>query len=381
MRADLQRLKRDWDSQRSPAASRPAPTASKRPPWLLAAVLLLAAIVTGWYFVSHRPTKLTDKDTIVVGDFDNKTGDSVFDDTLKQGLAVQLEQTPFLALMSDNKVNQTLKLMGRPAGDRLTPEVVREVCQRTGSKAMVTGSVASLGSQYVIGLKATDCDSGDVLATVQEQAASKETVLKALGAAAVSLRGKLGESASSMRKYATPLPEATTPSLEALQAYSQGWRTFDLKGSAEEALPFLNRAIELDPNFCFGLLRVIHCLRQPGGTSGAQGHELRAKGERAGRLRIEAFYYLGATGELDKAAQAHELWRQTYPQDVEPYINLSFIAANLGNWDKALQEARESVRVDPASWAASGSLAATYTGLNRLDEAEAIQTGRPTSMR
>src|SRR5664279_2773777 len=354
MRADLQRLKRDWDSQRSPDASRLVPAASKRLPWLLAAVLLLVAIMTGWYFVSHRPAKLTDKDTIVVGDFDNKTGDSVFDDTLKQGLAVQLEQTPFLALMSDNKVNQTLKLMGRPAGDRLTPEVTREVCQRTGSKAMMTGSIASLGSQYVIGLKAADCDSGDVLAEVQEQAASKETVLKALGTAAVSLRGKLGESASSVRKYATPLPEATTPSLEALQAYSQGWRTFDMKGGAE-ALPFLNRAIELDPNFALAysaLSIVYNTLDQPGRSAEAarKAYELRAKVSERERLRIEAFYYLGATGELDKSAQAHELWQQTYPQDAEPYINLSDIAAILGNWEKALADA----------------------SLNRLEEAEAV---------
>ena len=376
MGADLQRQKRDWDTQRSPDASRLAPAASKRLPWLLAAVLLLAAIVTGWYFVSHRPAKLTDKDTIVVGDFDNRTGDSVFDDTLKQGLAVQLEQTPFLALMSDNKVNQTLKLMGRPAGDRLTPEVTQEVCQRTGSKAMVTGSIASLGSQYVIGLKAADCDSGDVLAEVQEQGASKETVLKALGTAAVSLRGKLGESASSMRKYATPLPEATTPSLEALQAYSQGWRTFDMKGGGE-ALPFLNRAIELDPNFALAysaLSIVYNTLDQPGRSAEAarKAYELRAKVSERERLRIEAFYYLGATGELDKSAQAHELWQQTYPQDAEPYINLSDIAAISGNWEKALAEAREALRVDPTSEFTNGNLALAYTNLNRLDEAEAV---------
>ena len=376
IRADLQRLKRDWDSQRSPVTSRQAPAAGKRLPWLLAAVLLLVAIVTGWYFISRRPAKLTNKDTIVLGDFDNKTGDSVFDDTLKQGLAVQLEQTPFLALMSDNKVNQTLKLMGRPAGDRLTPEITREVCQRIGSKAMMTGSIASLGSQYVIGLKAADCDSGDVLAEVQEQAASKETVLKALGTAAVSLRGKLGESASSVRKYATPLPEATTPSLEALQAYSQGWRTFDVKGGAE-ALPYLNRAIELDPNFAlaYSALSIVYSdLEQLGRSAEAarKAYELRAKVSERERLRIEAFYYLGATGELDKAAQAHELWQQTYPQDVEPYINLSSIAATLGNWEKALDQARESLRLDPTSGFTNTNVAVAYASLNRLDEAEAV---------
>ena len=167
-----------------------------------AAVLLGVALIGGglYYYRSHRTKPLTDKDTIVLSDFDNKTGDPVFDDTLKQGLSVQLEQSPFLDLVSDRKVNQTLKLMGRPAGDRLTPEVTREVCQRTGSKAMLTGSIAELGSQYVIGLKAVNCNTGDVLAEAQEQAAGKEAVLKALDAAALSIRGKLGESLSSVQQ-------------------------------------------------------------------------------------------------------------------------------------------------------------------------------------
>jgi hypothetical protein len=178
-------------------------------------MLLLAAVLVagGLYYRSHRTKPLTDKDSLVLSDFTNTTGDSVFDDTLKQGLSVQLEQSPFLNLVSDRRVNETLKLMGRPAGDRLTPEVTREVCQRTSSKAMLAGSIAALGSQYVIGLKAVNCDTGDVLAEAQEQAAGKEAVLKALDAAAVSLRSKLGESLSSVRKYATPLEEATTSSL------------------------------------------------------------------------------------------------------------------------------------------------------------------------
>jgi hypothetical protein len=183
-------------------------------------VVVIVAATSAGYFVSHRPAKLTDKDTIVLGDFDNKTGDLIFDDTLKQGLSVLLEQSPFLDLVSGDKVNQTLKLMGRPPGDRLTPEVTREVCQRVGSKAMLTGSFAALGSQYVIGLKAVNCNTGDVLAEAQEQAAGKELVLKALDAAEVSLRRKLGESLSSVQEYATPLAEATTPSLEALKAFS-----------------------------------------------------------------------------------------------------------------------------------------------------------------
>ena len=195
--------------------------------WIGMAVLVVAAAGGGlyWRWRAHKAPALTEKDTIVLADFDNKTGDPVFDDTFKQGLAIQLEQSPFLDLISESKVNQTLKLMGRSAGDRLTPEVAREVCQRTGSKAMLTGSIAGLGSQYVIGLKAVNCNTGDVLAEAQEQAAGKEAVLKALDAAAISLRSKLGESLSSVQKYATPLEEATTPSLEALKAYSLGRKT------------------------------------------------------------------------------------------------------------------------------------------------------------
>src|SRR5208282_3861151 len=196
------------------------------------AIMVIGMAVGGWLFHSRKAHALTDKDTIVISDFDNKTGDAVFDDTLKQGLSVQLEQSPFLSLISDRRVNETLKLMGRSPDDRLTANVTREVCQRTGSKAMLTGSIAGLGSQYVIGLKAVSCNTGDVLAEAQEQAAGKETVLKALDAAAVSLRSKLGESLTSVQKYSTPLAEATTPSLEALQAYSLAWKTHLEKGDA-----------------------------------------------------------------------------------------------------------------------------------------------------
>src|SRR5271169_966299 len=256
IRTDLQRLKRDSESGRVTAASsgQAATAAHDRPGRakfgkILVPVLLLAAVLAaGLYYRLHQTKPLTDKDTIVLGDFTNTTGDPVFDDTLKQGLSVQLEQSPFLELISERKVNETLKLMGRPAGDRLTPEVTREVCQRTGSKAMLTGSIGRLGSQYVIGLKAVNCNTGNVLAEAQEQAAGKEAVLKALDAAAINLRSKLGESLSSVQKYATPLQEATTPSLEALKAFSLAEKTFNAKGNSV-ALPFYKRAVELDPNF------------------------------------------------------------------------------------------------------------------------------------
>ena len=246
-----------------------------------------------------------------------------FDDTLKQGLSVQLEQSPFLDLVSERRVNETLKLMGRPAGDRLTPEVTREVCQRTGSKAMLTGSIAGLGSQYVIGLKAVNCNTGDVLAEAQEQAAGKEAVLKALDAAAVSLRSKLGESLSSVQKYATPVEEATTPSLEALKAYSLGVKTHYAKGDTA-ALPFFKRAVELDPNFAmaYAWMSAVYCdLNEVGraAENARKAYELREKVSERERFSIEGDYYLTATGELEKAAQTYELWQQTYPRDAVPY--------------------------------------------------------------
>ena len=238
MRADLEQVRSE---KQAPA----------RKPWIWAvpAALLAILAVTGWlYWRSRNTLKLTDKDAVVLADFDNQTGETIFDDTLKQGLSIQLEQSPFLDLVSESKVNDTLKLMGRSPGDRLTPELTREVCQRTGSKAMLTGSISGSGRQYVIGLKAVNCDTGNVLTQVQEQAAGNEAVLKALDAAAVSLRTRLGESLNSVEQYATPLEEATTPSLEALKAYSLGWRIRQTREGAS-ALPFFQRAIELDPNF------------------------------------------------------------------------------------------------------------------------------------
>ena len=260
-----------------------------------AAVVLVAAAIGGaLYFGSQRAHALTDRDTIVLSDFDNKTGDTVFDDTLKQGLSVQLEQSPFLALISDRKVNETLKLMGRSPDDRLTANVTREVCQRTGSKAMLTGSIAELGSQYVIGLKALDCNTGDVLAEAQEQAAGKEVVLKALDNAAVSLRSKLGESLSTVQKYATPVEEATTPSLEALKAYSLGVKTEYAKGIAP-ALPFYKRAADLDPNFAMAyswMSSVYRDLNEVGraAENARKAYGLREKVSERERFTIEGRY-------------------------------------------------------------------------------------------
>jgi serine/threonine protein kinase/Tfp pilus assembly protein PilF len=379
LRADLKRLKRDTDSDRAATvgAVREPPLRKRWKVLVPAALMLVAAAIGGTLYFRSRQAmaRLTDKDTVVLCDFDNKTGDSVFDDTLKQGLSVQLEQSPFLALVSERKVNETLKLMGRPAGDRLTPEVTHEVCLRTGSKAMLAGSIAGLGSQYVIGLKAVNCDTGDVLAEAQEQAAGKEVVLKALDAAAVSLRGKLGESLSSVEKYATPVAEATTPSLEALKAYSLGVKTFYAKGHTA-ALPFFKRAVELDPNFAMAyawMSGVYHDLNQLGRAAeyARKAYESREKVSERERFWIEEIYYFNVTGELEKAAQTDELWQQTYPRDDLPYIRLGFISWTLGNLEKGLEEWREALRVDPDKGFNYFGVGIAYMNLNRLDEAEA----------
>ena len=342
-----------------------------------ALMLVAAAIGVTLYFRSrHSTARLTEKDTIVLSDFDNKTGDAVFDDTLKQGFSVQLEQSPFLALLSQDKVNETLKLMGRSAGDRLTPEVTRDVCQRTGSTTMLTGSIAGLGSQYVIGLKAVNCNTGDVLAEAQEQAAGKEAVLKALNVAAVSLRGKLGESLSSVEKYATPVEEATTPSLEALRAYSLGVKTDSAKGGIA-GLPFFKRAVELDPNFAMAyrwISNVYWELNELGRTAeyARKAYDLRERVSERERFWIEGNYYFSATGELEKAAQVYELWQQTYPRDPTPYRGLGITSVFLGNLEKALEEFREAMRLEPNNANNYLLLGYAYTTLNRLDEAEAV---------
>jgi Flp pilus assembly protein TadD/predicted Ser/Thr protein kinase len=382
MRADLKRLKRDTDSGRassgSAARATQVPVAGRRR-WkvLVPAALMLAAAAIGgtlWFRSRQAMARLTDKDTIVLSDFVNRTGDGVFDDTLKQGFSVQLEQSPFLDLVSELRVTETLKMMGRPAGDRLTPEVTQEVCQRTGSKAMLTGSIAGLGSQYVIGLRAVNCNTGDVLAEAQEQAAGKEAVLKALDAAAGSLRSKLGESLSSVQKYATPLEEATTPSLEALKAYSEGRKTMVGKGDSAAAVPFFSRAIHLDPKFAMAYAALGNAysnLAEMGLAANniRQAYELRGRVSDHERFYIESHYFHFVTGNLEKARRVYEIWAQTYPKDVGPRTDLAVIYSFLGNYEKSLAMATEAVRISPEDSQNYANLVDAYIFLNRLDQA------------
>ncbi|HEX7289383.1 MAG TPA: protein kinase [Candidatus Angelobacter sp.] len=398
MGTDLQRLKRDIETGRTatvsrrvearssvPAFAAQAPSCSvvstrarrfKRAAIAGGAVVIVAVLaLAGWRYLGRRARALTNKDTIVLADFENKTGDAVFDDALRQGLSVQLEQSPFLSMISDSKINQTLKLMGRHTGDPLTSEVTREVCQRTGSKAMLTGMIVPLGSQYVIGLKAVNCQSGDLLAEAQEQAAGKEAVLKALDAAAVRLRGKLGETLSTVQEYATPLEDTTTPSLEALKVYSLAIKTRSAQGNAE-ALPFYKSAVELDPNFAMAYLNIAvsySILNEPGLAAeyARKAYGLREKVSERERHAIEAFYYFNVTGELEKAGQTLELWQQTYPRN-SFYVNLGVISNTLGDYEKALSEFSEALRLQPNDVNNYSNLAGTYQNLNRFDEAEAV---------
>ncbi len=343
----------------------------------LAAGLIVAAAVAGdLYYRSLKATPLADKDTIILADFANTTGDSVFDDTLKAGLSVQLRQSPFLDVISERRVNDTLKLMGHAAGDRFTPEITREVCVRTGSKAMLAGTIARLGSQYVIGVRAVNCDTGDVLAESQEPAANKESVLKALDTAAVAMRNRLGESRSSLREHGTSLMEATTASLEALKAFSLAEKTRASQGSMA-SLPFYRRAVELDPDFALAYASMTGTygdLNQPerAAENARRAYELRGKVSDLERFSIDVNYYIGVTGELEKAAQTCEQWQRTYPRDDEPYANLGFISASLGNHAKSLEEVQEALHLEPNDELNYDNLGTAYMNLNELNEAEGV---------
>jgi tetratricopeptide (TPR) repeat protein/predicted Ser/Thr protein kinase len=380
MRTDLQRLKRDSDSGRSAVSAGEAglKPARKSTQWAAltgATILVIGLAAGGWLFFSRKAHALTDRDTIVLADFTNTTGDAVFDGTLRQGLAVQLEQSPFLSLISDQRIQQTLRLMGQPADAKLTPEIARDLCERVGSKAYLSGSIASLGSQYVLGLKAANCRTGDSLAQEQATAEGKERVLKALGEVAAKLRGKLGESLSTVEKLDTPVEQATTPSLEALQAYSLGRKTLN-RGDYAAAVPLFQRAIRLDPDFAMAYASLGQSYANLGETSLAsentkKAYELRERVSEREKFYIESHYYNNVTGDLEKARQVYELWAQTYPRDFFPLGNLGDIYRILGQYDKSVVEGRESFRLAPDG-INYGHLVIFNIYLNRLEEARAI---------
>jgi serine/threonine protein kinase/Flp pilus assembly protein TadD len=356
------------------------PAAAPRKLWkilLPAAVILLAAVGTAFYLRSRpaspaaKATPLSEKDTVVLADFDNKTGDPVFDDALKQALAVQLGQSPFINILSDRKVSETLRLMGRQPDTRITRDAARELCIRTGSKAIVLGSISNLGGQYVIGIDAVGCSNGDTLAKEQEEAASKQDVLKALGKAAASLREKLGESLASVQKFDVPV-EATTPSLEALKAYSMGITTGRTKGDAE-AIPFMKRAIELDPNFAMAYTGIAVEYGNLGradlaAENAKKAYSLRDRVSERERYRISAFYFDKVTGEIEKATEAYELWSKSYPLDMVPHGNLGNIYTALGQYDKAIVETETQQKLEQTI-VGYGNLAGLYIAVNRLDDA------------
>jgi eukaryotic-like serine/threonine-protein kinase len=342
-------------------------------------VVVAALIAGGFYFHSRPAVKLTEKDPIVLADFENRTGDAVFDGALKQALAVQLGQSPFLNLISDRKVEETLRLMGRPTSEKITRDVAHELCVRTGSKAFLVGSISKLGDHYLVGVDAIGCNIGDTLANEQEEASTKDDVLKALGKSASNLRTKLGESLSTVQKFDVPV-EATTSSLEALKAFSMGITTFRTKGNSE-AIAFYKRAIELDPNFAvaYASLGVAHANLQQASLSAEnikKAYELRAHVSEHEKYRIEALYYSYVTGELEQATQVYELWSKSYPRDPIPPGNLGYIYTELGQYDKALAATLDSQRLEP-DVIGYFNLMGSFLSLNRPDDAqEALNEAR-----
>jgi hypothetical protein len=381
VRADLRRLKRDSDSSRTGVAAAGAglQPARKSVHWMAvigATVVIAGLAVAGWLFFSRKAHALTDKDTIVLADFMNTTGDAVFDGTLRQGLSVQLEQSPFLSIISDQRIQQTLQMMDQKPDAKLAPEIARELCQRTGSAAVLDGSIAQIGTQYLLTVKAVNCASGESLASTEAQASDKNHVLDALGKTASEIRNKLGESLSTVQKFDTPLQQATTPSLEALKAFSSGLKVVSATGSAA-AIPFFKQAIELDPNFAlaYALLgRVYGDIRESSIAAGytRKAYELRERTSEREKYFISTSFYMVVTGNMEKAEQICELWAQAYPRSAEPYMFLTgLIYPALGQYEKGVEGGREAVRLNPDSPIPYSILMSSYIALNRLDEAKA----------
>ena len=365
----------------SAAGSAVTPTAPKKTSNFLliaiAAVVLIALLVAGGLYLRSKQTaKLTEKDSVLLADFVNTTGDPVFDGTLKQALAVQLEQSPYLNIVPESRIREALRFMGKPADERLSNDVAREICQRQGIKAMLTGTIASLGNHYVVTLTAVNGSTGDTLATQQVEVDSKEQVLKSLDKAASDLRQKMGESLASVQQFAKPLDEATTSSLEALQAFSLGNGEHQLMHD-DAAVPHLRKAVELDPNFAMAWATLGVSLTNNGrGAEGAQAvrkaYDLRNRTSEREKLYIQAHYYTEVTVDAEKAIQVYADWRQTYPRDTIPYENAALSWSEMGHPDKALDLASEAHRINPRDVYAYDNMAEAYEALNRFDEAKSI---------
>jgi tetratricopeptide (TPR) repeat protein/tRNA A-37 threonylcarbamoyl transferase component Bud32 len=384
MRADLQRLKRDSDSRHSADVTAGASvklatksTRIRRAMMSFVAILIVVLAVGGWLFFSRKAPALTDKDAIVLADFTNSTGDPVFDGTLRRGLAVQLEQSPFLSLVPEDRVQQALRMMSQPADAHLTSQLAREVCQRTASAAVLQGSIAALGNQYVLGLRAENCRTGKVLDDELLQAAKKEDVLNALSKMARNFRTRVGESLSTIQQHDVPLEEASTSSLQALQSYSMGWQR-NASAGADAGLPFFKRAVEIDPKFAMGYA----ALGLYYGTTGEsdlaaenirKAYELRDRVSDKEKFFITAYYDGRATGNQEKAQQTCDQWAQVYPREWMPHTFLSgFIYPVLGRYEKAAEEGRKAVDLAPDIYTGYFLLGYDFVYLDRRAEAEDV---------
>jgi serine/threonine protein kinase/tetratricopeptide (TPR) repeat protein len=386
IKADLQRLGRNRDSGQLAASSLRSLSRAgghtgvawgRRHLLLLATILLAVALLaSGFYFRFHRPRQITEKDTIVVADFNNTTGNDLFDGALKQALTIQLEQSPYFSVLSDRRVAATLKMMDRPPDQHLTHEAAREVCLRSNSKVLLEGSIGSVGSHYLVGLKALNCQTGDTIASSQAEAANQDVVLKRLGEATNELRERLGESLVLLQRFSKPLDEATTSSLEALKSYSLGRSMQTLKGDAE-SLPYHKRAVALDPGFArayAALGMAQYNLRESTAASEnfSKAFQLRARATLRERLYIEAAYYSFVTGELDKANEVYRQWAQEYPNDSAPHTNLSLNYSSMGELERAAQESRAAIEIAPNLVTGYVNLMSYYLALDRIDEARVV---------
>lgn len=382
LRTDLQRLKRDTGSARLPVRDEPGVGPGIYRRWKVmvpATVTVLALLGVGGYFLADRPTALTDKDTIVLADFENKTGDPVFDDTLRQGLFVELQQSPFLTLISDRQVQQTLALMGQPREARLTADIAQQICERTASAAVLEGSIVSVGSQYVLGLRAKNCNTGDILDQEQAVAARREDVLNSLSQIARRFRTRVGESLATVEKFSTPLAEATTASLEALKAYSTGLKVNLSTGNAA-AIPFYRRAVEIDPTFAMAHANLGLSYSSIGESvlsaeSTTKAWHLRDRVSAREKFFIDFSYDRQVTGNLEKAYQTLELWLQTHPRGgpMDPRGLLGGVSTHgTGRYERVIESAQQRIAADPGTIFGYSNLASANFYLGRFEEAERV---------